>query len=136
MPDCLHTLPTTTMLHFVAADNYFAIYTETKRTGQIGPDGQPVLRSVVGWGTVQCSECEKLTTAAYVVYPYENRLVRADELEGFVCLIGPNPQPDHKVGAVRLVTEQRVVLPKLPISTTEKRYLRVQARPAEANNEE
>jgi len=126
------------MINFVAADGYFAIYTEMGRTGRVGPDDQPVLRNVIGWGATQCCECKKSTIAAYVIYPYENRLVRADELEGFISLIGPNPQSDHKAGATRLLAEAAGLraASKPPKDSSEKRYLRIQARSVEAINEE
>jgi len=82
-----------------AADGYYAIYVEDERDSQ-----QPTLRNVIGWATLETKTGEPVTVA-YVPHPYTDKLVRANSLPGFISLIGPNPQSDHKAGAARIVNE-------------------------------
>jgi hypothetical protein len=85
-----------------AMPGFFAIYaTEATPPNQ---DAQPTLLNVVGWATLSNGMASDITVA-YVPHPYSDELVRADSLPGFVSLIGPNPQSDHKAGAVRVLGE-------------------------------
>jgi hypothetical protein len=84
-----------------AASGYYAIYVPDAPQAQ---DAQPVLLNVVGWATLRDSE-GNMISVAYVPQPYSDQLVRADAIPGFVSLIGPNPQSDHKAGATRILGE-------------------------------
>ena len=91
------------LIHFsTAASGYFAIY--VPEDANPGQQEQPVLRNVVGWATLR-DRSDQTTTVAYVPHPYSDELVRAGSLYGFISLIGPNAQSDHKAGAVRILGE-------------------------------
>lgn len=90
------------MTFATAASGYYAIYVpDNPQTTQ---DAQPVLLNVVGWATFR-DDAGQMVTVAYVPQPYSDQLVRADVIPGFISLIGPNPQSDHKAGATRILGE-------------------------------
>ncbi len=83
-----------------AGSGYYAIYIPESQN----QDAQPTLLNVVGWATLRSAD-GSMITVAYVPQPYSDQLVRADAIPGFISLIGPNPQSDHKAGATRILGE-------------------------------
>jgi hypothetical protein len=101
MSECKHEDDKIQNVSFATAnDGYYAIYV------QAGMEQEKLL-NVVGWVTRHC-QCGAITTAAYVAPAYNSKLRPASEIEGFVSLIGPNPQSDQKANANRVVSEMQM----------------------------